>query len=91
MRVPPNHGGSDRLALAYWRAWRSQGVLTGWRRGQARALQASPQDTQDGYTPLIVEDEINDQALAMLADGVRTHIRIGALPIIGIAAPRLYL
>ena len=27
----------------------------------------------------------------MLAEGVRTHVRIGALPVIGIAAPRLYL
>ena len=27
----------------------------------------------------------------MLADGVRAHVRIGALPVIGIAAPRLYL
>ena len=27
----------------------------------------------------------------MLADGVRTHVRIGALPVIGIATPWLYL
>ena len=27
----------------------------------------------------------------MLADGVRAHVRISALPVIGIAAPWLYL
>ncbi len=50
-------------------------------------LLARPEDTQDDDTPLIVEDEIDDQALAVLANGVRAHVRIGALPVVGIAAP----
>ena len=54
-------------------------------------LLACPEDTQDDDTPLIVEDEIDDQALAVLADGVHAHVRIGALPVVGIAAPWLYL
>ena len=56
-----------------------------------RKLLACPEDTQDNDTPLIVQDEIDDQALAMLAEGVRAHVRIGTLPVISIAAPWHYL
>ena len=68
-------------------------VLATSLREQAgcRRLLACPEDAQDDDTPLIVEDEIDDQAIAVVAEGVRAHIRIGTLPVIGIAAPRFHL
>jgi hypothetical protein len=38
--------------------------------------------TQHDDTPLIVEDDVNNQALAMLAKGTCAHVRIGPLPVI---------
>jgi len=57
-------------------------VATGRREFPQSTRSLDPQGTQHDDTPLIVEDDVNNQALAMLAKGTCAHVRIGPLPVI---------
>ena len=51
----------------------------------------SPEGAQYNHLPLVIEDHINGQSLAVPAKGQNAHVGIGSLPVIGISVPGRHL